>query len=325
MSATLGATAVRACGPVVALCGGVGGAKLADGLARVLGADQLLVVVNTADDFRHLGLWISPDIDSVLYALAGLSDAQRGWGRRDETWNFMAALQQLQGPDWFQLGDADLATHVERTRRLAAGESLTGVTDAMRRALGISARVVPMSDDPVCTRLLTDAGWLEFQHYFVRHRCAPAVQRIEFAGAAQARPQPEVLAALARPDLRAVVICPSNPFVSIEPILALPGMRAALQACAAPVVGVTPIIGGQAIKGPAAKMLQELGCEVSGTGVARRYTGLIDAFIIDQADELPPAFGGIALRQAATLMRVPAHREQLALAVLAVADAVQRE
>ncbi len=312
-------------GPVVALCGGVGGAKLADGLARVLGADELVIVVNTADDFRHLGLWISPDIDSVLYALAGLSDPQRGWGRRDESWNFMAALQQLQGPAWFQLGDADLATHVERTRRLAAGESLTSVTDGMRRAFGITARVVPMSDDPVCTRVLTDVGWLDFQHYFVRHRCAPCIQRIEFAGVAQARAQPEALAALARPDLRAVVICPSNPFVSIEPILALPGMRAALQGCAAPVVAVTPIIGGEAIKGPAAKMLRELGCEVSGIGVARRYLGLIDAFIIDQADELPAGFGGVALRQAATLMRDSADRERLARAVLEVADSVGRE
>lgn len=312
-------------GPVVALCGGVGGAKLADGLARVLGADELVIVVNTADDFRHLGLWISPDIDSVLYALAGLSDPQRGWGRRDESWNFMAALQQLQGPAWFQLGDADLATHVERTRRLAAGESLTSVTDGMRRAFGITARVVPMSDDPVYTRVLTDVGWLDFQHYFVRHRCAPCIQRIEFAGVAQARAQPEALAALARPDLRAVVICPSNPFVSIEPILALPGMRAALQGCAAPVVAVTPIIGGEAIKGPAAKMLRELGCEVSGIGVARRYLGLIDAFIIDQADELPAGFGGVALRQAATLMRDSADRERLARAVLEVADSVGRE
>ena len=313
----------RAGGPVVALCGGVGGAKLADGLARVMCAEDLLVIVNTADDFRHLGLWISPDIDSVLYALAGLSDPQRGWGRRDESWNFMAALRALHGPDWFQLGDADLAMHVERTRRLAAGESLGGVTDALRRALGIAARVVPMSDDPVSTRLLTDAGWLEFQSYFVRHRCRPCVQRIEFAGAAQARAHPAALESLHAGELRAVVICPSNPFVSIEPILALPQLRAALQACAAPVVAVTPIIGGQAIKGPAAKMLRELGCEVGGAGVARRYAGLIDAFVIDQADELPAAIDGVVLHRAATLMLGAAQREQLAREVLALADSLR--
>ena len=312
-----------ASGPVVALCGGVGGAKLADGLARVLSAEELLIIVNTADDFRHLGLWISPDIDSVLYALAGLSDPQRGWGRRGESWNFMAALRQLHGPDWFQLGDADLAMHVERTRRLASGEPLSGVTDAMRRALGIAARVVPMSDDPVGTRLLTDAGWLEFQQYFVRHQCRPRVQRIEFAGAAQARVQPAALAELQHRELRAVVICPSNPFVSIEPILALPGMRAALQTCAAPVIAVTPIIGGQAIKGPAAKMLLELGCEVSGAGVARRYAGLLDGFIIDQADELPSAIDGVVLHRAPTLMRGAAQREQLARDTLALADSLR--
>jgi LPPG:FO 2-phospho-L-lactate transferase len=307
---------------VLALCGGVGGAKLADGLARVLG-DALLTIVNTGDDFRHLGLAICPDIDSVLYALAGLSDPERGWGRRDESWNFMAALRALQGPDWFQLGDADLAMHVERTRRLAAGQSLSGVTDDLRRALGIGARVLPMSDDPVATRLLTDEGWLAFQEYFVHRQCRPRVRQIEFSGAAQARAQPAALAALAQADLRAVVICPSNPFVSIEPILALPGMRAALQASAAAVIAVTPIIGGQAVKGPAAKMLRELDCEVSSAGVAQRYRGLIDAFISDESDQPPAPIEGIAMHTAPTLMRSTAQREQLACAVLAVADKIR--
>jgi LPPG:FO 2-phospho-L-lactate transferase len=308
---------------VVALCGGVGGAKLADGLARVMGSDELSIIVNTGDDFRHLGLWISPDIDSVLYALAGLSDPVRGWGRRDESWSFMAALRQLQGPGWFQLGDADLATHVERTRRLAQGESLSAITAHFAQALGILARVLPMSDDPVSTRLLTDEGWLEFQDYFVHRQCRPRVECIEFRGADTARAQPAAITALRREDLRAIVICPSNPFVSIEPILALPALRKALSARRAPAIAVTPIIGGRAVKGPAAKMLSELGFEVSGVSVARRYSGLIDAFMLDHMD--PPAvpIPGMAISHAPTLMQSAEDREQLAHAVLALADALR--
>ena len=309
--------------PVAALCGGVGGAKLADGLARVQRSSELTIIVNTADDFRHLGLWISPDIDSVIYALSGLADPVRGWGRRDETWNFMAALRQLQAPDWFQLGDGDLALHVERTRRLAAGESLSSITAHIARALGIGAQVLPMSDDPVSTRLLTDAGWLDFQDYFVHRRCQPRVERIEFIGAEQARATPAALAALAREDLRAIVICPSNPFVSVDPILALPGMKEALRASAAPVIAVTPIIGGRAIKGPAAKMLAELGLEVSGVSVARHYVGLIDAFIIDQTDPPPVPIPGIVLSRAPTLMQTQIDRENLAQAVLQLADGLR--
>lgn len=318
-----GAAPVANASAVVALCGGVGGAKLADGLARVIRSDELSVVVNTADDFRHLGLWISPDIDSVLYALSGLSDPVRGWGRRDESWSFMAALRQLQGPGWFQLGDADLATHVERTRRLAQGESLSVITAQFARALGIVARVLPMSDDPVSTRLLTDEGWLEFQDYFVHRQCRPRVERIEFRGAETARAQAAAITALRREDLRAIVICPSNPFVSIEPILAIPSIRTALRERRAPAIGVSPIIGGRAVKGPAAKMLAELGFEVSGLSVARRYSGLIDAFILDHMD--PPAvpIPGIKVSHAPTLMQSAEDREQLAHAVLALADALR--
>jgi LPPG:FO 2-phospho-L-lactate transferase len=310
-------------GAVVALCGGVGGAKLADGLARVIRSAELSIIVNTGDDFRHLGLWVSPDIDSVLYALSGLSDPVRGWGRRDETWSFMAALRQLQGPGWFQLGDADLATHIERTRRLAQGESLSAITGQFARALGILARVLPMSDDPVSTRLLTDEGWLEFQDYFVHRQCRPRVERIEFHGAEAARAQPAAITALQREDLRAIVICPSNPFVSIEPILAIPSIHAALRERRAPAIAVTPIIGGRAVKGPAGKMLAELGFEVSGLSVARRYAGLIDAFVLDHTD--PPAvpIPGIKLSHVPTLMQSAEDREQLARAVLALADALR--
>ncbi len=310
-------------GPVVALCGGVGGAKLAHGLALALAAGELTVIVNTGDDFEHLGLQISPDLDSVLYALAGLSDPVRGWGRRDESWNFMAALKSLGGPDWFQLGDADLALHVRRTWRLAQGAALSEVTAEICGALGIAIRVLPMSDDPVRTRVLTAEGGLDFQEYFVHRQCRPAVLGFEFAGAAGARAQPEALAALQRPDLRAIVICPSNPFVSVEPILAVPGIRDALERTAVPVLAVTPIIGGRAVKGPAAKMLTELGLEVSGAAVARRYAGLIDGFVTDAGDPPPPPLPGIRFFPAATLMQSTEDRLRLARAVLQAADALQ--
>ena len=309
-------------GHVVALCGGVGGAKLAHGLSLALAAepDSLSIIVNTGDDFQHLGLSISPDLDSVMYALAGLSDPVKGWGRRDETWRFMTALRELGGESWFQLGDADLAVHVERSWRLAQGASLTEVTAHLCRALGIGARVLPMSDDPVRTRVLTPEGWLDFQDYFVRRQCQPTVREFMFSGVETARAQPDALAALQRADLRAIVICPSNPFVSVEPILAVRGIRAAIQQSKAPVLAVTPIIGGKAIKGPAAKMLTELGLNVSAAGVARRYVGLIDAFVVDQSDPAPEPVPDVTFVSAATLMSSVDDRLWLARAVLRAAD-----
>jgi len=304
---------------IVALSGGVGGAKLVDGLARVLPAEDLTVIINTGDDFRHLGLWISPDIDSVMYALAGLSDPVRGWGRRDESWRFMEAIRGLGGADWFSLGDSDLAMHVERTHRLGEGMSLTEVTDRISRNLGIRARLLPMSDDPIATQLQTDEGWLNFQDYFVRRRCLPVIREIRFDGAATARAQPQALEALADSELRLVVICPSNPFLSVEPILAIPAIRAALMGCAAPIVAVTPIIGGQAVKGPTAKIMQELGLEISGEAVARRYADLIDAFVVDQSDPAPVALDGVRFFKAQTRMDRTQDREELARAVLAIA------
>jgi LPPG:FO 2-phospho-L-lactate transferase len=301
----------------------VGGAKLAHGLSLALPPEELSIIVNTADDFRHLGLHIAPDLDSVMYALAGLSDPARGWGRRDETWTFMEALRGLSGESWFQLGDGDLAIHVERSWRLAQGAALSEVTAHLCRALGIAARVLPMSDDPVRTRVLTAEGWLDFQEYFVHRQCQPAVREFLFAGAETARAQPDALAALERRDLRAIIICPSNPFVSVEPILAVPGLRAAIRQSHAPVVAVTPIIGGKAIKGPAAKMMTELGLDVSGAAVARRYAGLIDGFVIDQADVFPEPLPGVTFFSAATLMNSTDDRLRLAHAVLRAADTLR--
>jgi LPPG:FO 2-phospho-L-lactate transferase len=305
---------------VLALSGGVGGAKLALGLYRILPRDTLTVVANTGDDFAHLGLAISPDIDTLLYTLSGQDNPELGWGRRGETWTFMAALEALGGETWFRLGDGDLATHIERTRRLKAGESLSAITDDFRRRLGIAARLWPMSDDPVRTRLRTPEGWLDFQDYFVRLRCAPVIDKLEFVSAATARPYPDFIAALADPGLRAVVICPSNPFISIDPILAIPGIRAALRECPAPVVAVSPIIGGQAVKGPTAKMMAELGLPVDAATVAHHYRDFLDAYIADEEDAAAVAGLDIPVVLTRTLMQSLADREALAHAVLAAVD-----
>jgi LPPG:FO 2-phospho-L-lactate transferase len=306
----------RSEGFVLALSGGIGGAKLALGLYRVLPPGALTVVANTGDDFEHLGLAISPDIDTLLYTLAGLDNPELGWGRRDETWTFMQALGSLGGETWFNLGDGDLATHVERTRRLVAGESLSQITEDFRRRLGISARLLPMSDDQVRTRILTASGWLDFQDYFVRQRCAPVVRQIAFAGAGAARPQPEFLAALADENLRAVVICPSNPFISIDPILAMPAVCDALHACAAPVVAVSPIIGGKAVKGPTAKMMAELGLPVDAAAVARHYGDILDLYVADETDADELCELGLPVAFTRTLMLSLEDREALARAVL---------
>jgi LPPG:FO 2-phospho-L-lactate transferase len=305
---------------VLALSGGIGGAKLALGLYRILPPGALTVVANTGDDFEHLGLAISPDIDTLLYTLAGLDNPELGWGRRDETWTFMAALERLGGETWFNLGDGDLATHVERTRRLAAGESLSQITDDFRRRLGISARLLPMTDDRVRTRLSTPGGWLDFQDYFVRQRCAPVVREIAFAGADEAQPQPAFLAALADEDLRAVVICPSNPFISIDPILSLPGVCEALRACAAPVIAVSPIIGGKAVKGPTAKMMAELGLPVDAAAVAGHYGDILDLHVADETDAEEVGDLGVPVIFARALMQSLEDREALARVVLEAAD-----
>jgi LPPG:FO 2-phospho-L-lactate transferase len=304
-------------GFVLALSGGIGGAKLALGLYRTLSPRALTVVANTGDDFEHLGLSVSPDLDTLLYTLAGIDNPETGWGRRDETWTFMAALESLGGETWFKLGDGDLATHTERTRRLAAGESLSQITDDFRRRLGISAQLLPMTDDRVRTRLLTPEGWLDFQDYFVRRQCAPSVREITFAGAKTAHPHPDFLAALADQNLRMVVICPSNPFISVDPILGLPGVRDALRACPAPVVAVSPIIGGRAVKGPTAKMMAELGLPVGAAAVARHYGDILDHYVIDEADIAATESLDLPFTATRTLMETLADRDALARVVLA--------
>jgi LPPG:FO 2-phospho-L-lactate transferase len=270
-------------GHVLALAGGVGGGKLARGFAGILPAEKLTIVVNTADDFEHLGLHISPDIDSVLYALADLNDPERGWGLAGETWNFMDAIDRLGGETWFRLGDRDLATHVLRTQLLAQGRSLSQVTAFLAERLGIRHQVSPMTDAPVRTFVETDEGTLAFQDYFVRRQCQPAFRGVTFNGVADAEMSEAFQTALGR--AAAIVVTPSNPFISIGPILALKDATKVLQARRAPVVAVSPIVGGQSVKGPLGKMMQERGLELSPTGVARHYGSRVDGWIIDTADK----------------------------------------
>jgi len=306
---------------VLALSGGVGGAKLALGLSRILPPGELTIVANTGDDFEHLGLAISPDIDTLVYTLAGLANPELGWGRRDESWNFMDTLATLGGATWFRLGDRDLAMHVERTRRLHRGETLTEITADMCRRLGIGPRILPMTDGRLRTRLLTATGWLEFQDYFVRRRCEPVVQELMFEG--DAKPQPAFLSLLADPALTAVVICPSNPFISVEPILSLSGVRDALSACRAPVIAVSPIIAGRAVKGPTAKLMTELGLDPSARAVAEWYGDLLDGYVVDHADAA--AMDGLHPRviAARTLMLTLEDREALARVVLDAAASLR--
>ena len=300
---------------VVALAGGVGGAKLADGLARILPPDNLTVVVNTGDDFEHLGLRICPDLDTVCYTLAGIANPATGWGRSGETWNAMQSLEALGGPQWFRLGDLDLGTHLERTRRLGLGDSLSQITRDFCRAWGIELTVLPMSDDAVVTWVYTDAGVLAFQEYFVHQHCQPQVRGFRFEGVERAQPAPGVLDALQSAQL--VVICPSNPWVSIEPILSVPGIRQSVEEKF--VMAVSPIIAGRAVKGPAAKMYTEMGIEPSAVSVARHYGALLDAFVLDQEDvdqcqEL--RLQGLPTLTTNTLMTSADDRQRLAKEVL---------
>lgn len=309
---------------VVALCGGVGGAKLAFGLQKVLGS-KLHVVINMADDFEHLGLHVSPDLDTVLYTLGGLNDRQRGWGRADESWNFMEALGQIGGETWFALGDRDLALHVERTRRLANGESLTQVAADVAKHFGIAAHLWPVTDDPIRTIVVTPEGELAFQRYFVARRCEPLVRTIRFDDAERAKLAKGVEDALRPEGLRMIVICPSNPFLSIDPLLAVPGLREGLRAAGAPVVAVSPLIAGQAVKGPTRKIMDELGVQATTATIAEHYQGLIDGLTVDAGDAAEGMRLDIPIQAVPTLMTDDESKMRLAQDVLAFGDRLARE
>ncbi len=313
---------------VLALSGGVGGAKLALGLSRRLAPGELAVLVNTGDDFTHLGLRICPDLDTVLYTLSGVVHPDQGWGRADETFGFMQELRRQGGPDWFLLGDRDLVLHVERTRRLAEGERLTQIMNDLASRFGVASRLLPMSDTPVSTLLDTDAGALEFQHYFVRLRAMPKVQRLHYAGAAQARPTDEILDLLRSRSLEAIILCPSNPYLSIDPVLAVPGLRLALRAAQVPIVAVSPLIAGRAIKGPTTKIMAELGIAADALAIARHYSGLIDGLLIDEVDATPDTRAaleqtGLRVGVTRTLMKTLDDRERVAQAAIELAAALR--
>lgn len=303
---------------ILAITGGVGGAKLGLGLSKLLPPDALAFAVNTGDDFEHLGLEISPDLDTLTYTLADLANPETGWGRRDESWHFLETLKALGGETWFQLGDRDLALHLRRTRLLVEGASRTEAAGVIAASLGVRHPLLPMSDDPVRTTVHTADGPLAFQHYFVRDRCAPAVTGFEFQGAAEARPSPALLERLEAAD--GVVICPSNPFVSVDPMLAIPGLREALKQARAPVVAVSPIIGGTAIKGPAAKMMRELDLPASADQVAAHYGDLLDGFVLDHRDAGLEAGITVPTVVAQTVMVTLRDRVELAGTVLEFVD-----
>jgi LPPG:FO 2-phospho-L-lactate transferase len=292
---------------IVALAGGVGGAKLAHGLAQILPPENLTVIVNTGDDFEHYGLTICPDLDTVCYTLAGLANPKTGWGRINESWNAFENFSKLGGPDWFQLGDQDLGTHLERTRRLKAGESLSQITRDFCRAWGIEHTILPMSDQPVRTVVATQEGDLAFQEYFVHRRCEPKVKGFRFEGVDRAKPAPGLYEAIQAAE--AVIICPSNPWVSIDPILRV------LSKIEKPIYAVSPIIGGETVKGPAAKMYRELGIEPSAFAVANHYRGLLTGFVLDSVDaQLIGTVQGLNMQVLVTntLMNSHDNRRQLA-------------
>jgi LPPG:FO 2-phospho-L-lactate transferase len=302
---------------IVALAGGVGGAKLVYGLAQHVTPERLTIIVNTGDDFEHLGLHIAPDLDTVMYTLAGVANPATGWGMKDESWGMMAAMARYNGPTWFQLGDRDLATHLLRTKWLQDGYPYNHVTTELCRRLGIRCTVLPMSEQPLRTMVQTDQGELPFQEYFVKQQSQPIVKALRFEGADTAQPSREVISAVRNAD--AIIFCPSNPLLSIDPILSIPSLRRILAASRAPRLAVSPIVKGEALKGPAAKIMKELGMEVSPVGVARHLQDVLSGFVIDHLDERhQDAITDMGLRTLVTntIMTNNDARTQLAEAVL---------
>lgn len=303
---------------ITVLTGGVGGAKFVLGL-QTIDAGEITAIVNTGDDFRHLGLHVSPDIDTLLYTLSGKSNAAQGWGREGETWNFLDVLRSLGGPDWFRLGDGDLALHVLRSHRLAVGDTLSAITADYARAWGIKASILPMSDDPVATHIDTDEGPLEFQRYFVERQCAPRVQAIRFVGAESARAAPGVVEAIHGADV--IFVAPSNPYLSVDPLLAISDIAEALKATAAPIIAISPIVGGTAVKGPTAKIMAELGIAPDNEAVAAHYAPYIDAMLIDESD---PAPATLPSRATATLMLTQGDKARVAHEALSLARSLTK-
>jgi LPPG:FO 2-phospho-L-lactate transferase len=300
-------------GPLLALAGGVGGAKLALGLCRVLSPEELVIVVNTGDDEVFYGLYVSPDLDTVMYTLAGLANPESGWGLRGDTFNALEMLGLYEPFPWFKLGDRDLATHIRRTQLFGEGETLSQVTRALCSGLGIEHRVVPMSDHRVRTIVETDEGAMPFQEYFVHRRCEPRVRGVRFDGVEEASPSTDFDAALDRAG--AIVFCPSNPFLSVAPILALSGVRERIAAFSGPRVAVSPIVGGQALRGPAAKIMGELGYEASALGVAGLYQGLCDIWVLDEADRyLTDGVRALGMEPAVTKTVMATDEDKVALA-----------
>jgi len=298
---------------LVALAGGTGAAKLLRGLARIIDPRDLTVIVNTGDDAEIWGLHVSPDLDTVCYTLGGVIDERKGWGLGGETFNALDQIARFGEPVWFNLGDRDLATHLHRTRRLREGLTLTEVTASISAALGVTARVLPMSDQPVRTRILGPDGWLAFQEYFVREKAQVAVRAVDYAGAPSARPAPGVAEAIATAD--AVLVCPSNPITSIGPILAVPGLVEALHATSATVTGVSPIVGGDAVSGPAGRLMASAGLPVSPSGVARAYAGWLDVLILDEHDRArAPEIERIGIRAIAAPTIMASGEAEVALA-----------
>ena len=298
---------------IVALAGGVGGAKLAHGLAQLLKPEELTIIVNTGDDFEHYGLYICPDLDTVCYTLAGIANPETGWGRVNETWNVMENISRLGGLDWFRLGDQDLGTHLERTRRLKEGDSLSEITRDFCRAWDIGHTILPMSDQPVRTIVDTDEGELAFQEYFVHRRCEPRVKGFRFDGTDQAEPAPGAREAIESAD--AIVICPSNPWVSIDPILKVFSNQERGLGEGKKVIAVSPIIGGETVKGPAAKMYRELGIEPSALAVANHYRGLVTHFVMDAIDaQLIESVRGLNMQVHVTKTVMKSHEDRKLLA-----------
>ena len=312
---------------ILAITGGVGGAKLALGLSKLLGPEDLSFMVNTGDDFTHLGFPISPDIDTLVYTLSGTCNTETGWGRSEEGWQFMQALKEMGAETWFALGDKDLAMHVERRRLLDSGFTLAAATASLARSFGIVHQILPMSNDRVSTRVLTRQGTMDFQHYFVREKCEPSVTGFEFEGAEVAHINPDIIDLLNSPGLKGVVLCPSNPYVSIDPILSIPGFREQLKACRAPVIAVSPVIGGAAVKGPTVKMMQELNIPNTADSVASHYAEFLDGFVVDIKDsDLTAVIENMSINSFATdtLMKTLGDRINLGRTCLEFIDQLSR-